>query len=229
MSLILNIDTTSETALLNIADTGYILAEENNLHQKDHAAFLHPAIGLLMKKTGIELNDLSAIAVCHGPGSYTGIRVGMSSAKGLCYTLNKPLILLNSLEVLTKDVIDNPDAVPAMKPVLYCPMIDARRMEVFTAVYDKSLNVIDPPSALILEQNSYVKVLLNSQVLFFGNGAAKWQQLCVHENALFADIKNKGLAMSRLSYQKLQEKDFSDIAYSEPFYLKEFYTAPNNT
>ncbi len=226
MSLILNIDTTSETALVNIANAGYIMSEEINTHQKDHAAFLQTAIDSVVKKAGIELRDLDAVAVCHGPGSYTGIRVGMSSAKGLCYALKKNLITLNALEIYAKDVIDNNTE---SAPVLYCPMIDARRLEVFTAVYDKDLNIIETPSALVLEKDSYVNVLLKKQVLFFGSGAAKWQQLCIHENASFVQIKNKGLAMSSLSYQKLQKNDFADIVYSVPFYIKEFHDTVANT
>lgn len=226
MSLILNIDTTSETAMVNIADAGRIISEENNPHQKDHAAFLQPAIDSVVKKAGISLDDLAAVAVCYGPGSYTGIRVGMSSAKGLCYALKKNLITVSALEILAKDAIDNNTEAT---PVLYCAMIDARRMEIFTAVYDEEFNIVDPPSALVLEEDSYVNMLLKKHVLFFGSGAAKWQQLCKHENASFAEIKNKSLAMSSLSYQKLQKNDFADIVYAEPFYIKEFHDTAANT
>jgi tRNA threonylcarbamoyladenosine biosynthesis protein TsaB len=225
MSFILNIDTTSGTAMVNIAQTGHVIVEENNPQQKDHAAFLQTAIQLLVKKAGITLHDLSAVAVSHGPGSYTGIRVGMSSAKGLCYALNKPLITLNTLEILAKDAIDHSNITPPDQPILYCPMIDARRMEVFTAVYSRTLNIVQAPVALILDENSYVNMLLKNNVIFLGSGADKWQQLCIHENAIFTTIQNKGLAMSSLSYLQLQKNNFSDIAYAEPLYIKEFYTA----
>lgn len=223
MSLILNIDTTTETALVNIALTGQIIDEEINTQQKDHAAFLHTAVGTLLSKAHIELKQIDAVAVSIGPGSYTGIRVGMSSAKGFCFALNKPLITLNTLEILAKDVTDNyplPYHTPA---TLFCPMIDARRLEVFTAIYKSDLDIVMPPSAMVLDDNSFANLLLNSNMVFFGNGASKWQQLCVHKNASFSPITNKGVAMSNLSFQKMQQKNFSPLAYAEPLYVKEFY------
>ena len=222
MSLILNIDTTSETALVNIAKDEVVLFEEVNREQRDHAAFLHPAIQLLQKKAGITIKEIDAIAVSHGPGSYTGMRVGMASAKGLCYALHKPFITVNQLEMLAKDVIDNLENTET--DLLYCPMIDARRMEVFTALYHKNLSEEFSPSALILDENSFSNFLLKNKIIFFGSGAGKWQQLCKHKNALFANAVNKGLAMSRLTFDKFRTKDFSDLAYTEPLYIKEFYT-----
>jgi tRNA threonylcarbamoyladenosine biosynthesis protein TsaB len=228
MSFILNIDTTTETALVNIAKAGHVIHEEINPQQKDHAAFLHTAIQSALHQAGIGFNELDAISVSIGPGSYTGIRVGMSSAKGLSYTLNKPLITLNTLEILAKDAADSSTLIRNDQPVLYCPMIDARRMEVFTALYDGDLGVAAQPTAMILDENSFVKELLNNNIIFFGNGAHKWQQLCVHENAFFTKVNNKGLAMSSLSYKKLQQNNFSAIAYSEPLYIKEFYNPSGN-
>lgn len=229
MSLILNIDTTSETALVNIAADGIVLHETINATQKDHAAFLQSAIRAVVANAGAGFGDLAAVAVCCGPGSYTGIRVGMSSAKGLCYALNKPLIMLDALEILVKDVVDNEKNVAGSRPVLYCPMIDARRLEVFTAVYDRLLNVIEAPRALILAEDSYVNMLLKNDVIFFGSGAAKWQPLCPSKFAFFVHIENKGLAMSSLSHKKLQENNFADIAYAAPLYIKEFYDTAKNT
>ncbi|MBL0357583.1 MAG: tRNA (adenosine(37)-N6)-threonylcarbamoyltransferase complex dimerization subunit type 1 TsaB [Chitinophagaceae bacterium] len=228
MNLILNIDTTAETALVNIADDGIILFEEINPLQKDHAAFLQPAIQTVMAKAGIVFNDLAAVAVCHGPGSYTGIRVGLSSAKGLCYVLNKPLIILDALTILAKDVINSHNTTTFIKPVLYCSMIDARRMEVFTAIYDKNLNIITAASAIILNESTYVNMLLNNHVIFFGSGAAKWQQMCTSENASFVTIENKGLAMSSLSYIQLQQNNFAHIVNAAPLYLKEFFDVVKN-
>jgi tRNA threonylcarbamoyladenosine biosynthesis protein TsaB len=225
MSLILNIDSTSETAIVNIADNGAVLFEETNAEQNNHAAFLQPAIQAVMKKTGINFNEIAAVAVSHGPGSYTGLRVGMATAKGLCYALSKPLITVSQLEVLTKDIVDNANI--SYTAALYCPMIDARRMEVFTALYDKSLSEVLTPMALILDENSFSKFLLKNRIVFFGSGANKWQQLCKHENAFFASTVNKGLALSRLAFEKLQKNEFADLAYAEPLYIKEFYTNAN--
>ncbi|MES2849799.1 MAG: tRNA (adenosine(37)-N6)-threonylcarbamoyltransferase complex dimerization subunit type 1 TsaB [Bacteroidota bacterium] len=225
MSLIINIDSTSGTAVVNIADNGAVLFEETNAEQNNHAAFLQPAIQKLVKKTGINIREIDAVAVSHGPGSYTGLRVGMATAKGLCYALGKPLITVSQLEVLTKDIIDNAGIFE--EDMLYCPMIDARRMEVFTALYDKYLSEALSPLALILDANSFCKFLLKNKVVFFGSGADKWQQLCKHENAFFTSIVNKGLALSRLAFEKFRKNELADLAYAEPLYIKEFYTSTN--
>ena len=229
MSLILNIDTASETAIITIAKDGLILQEEKNTNPKEHAAFLQPAIQSLIKKAGISLPDIAAIAVNYGPGSYTGLRVGMASAKGLCYSLNKPLIVLNALEILTTGVIDEYSKTANAAPIQYCPMIDARRMEVFTAVYDKDLNTILEPCSLILDSGDSIKLLLNKKTLFFGSGAAKWKAICIDKNAHFTNPPNNGLAMSNLSFKNFTEKKFTSTAYSEPLYLKGFYSSHNGS
>ncbi len=221
MSLILNIDTTAETAIVNIAEDGIVLFEEINANQKDHAAFVQPAIQALLVKAALHLDKMDAVAVCYGPGSYTGIRVGMASAKGLCYALQKPLITLNALEILAKDAIDNN---PSPDGWLYCPMIDARRMEVFTAVFNKQLEEVFSPSVIILD-NNLPEILLKTNILFFGNGAVKWGKMTPAAN--ISEIRDKGRAMGILSCNKLQKRQYSSLAYTEPFYLKEFYTANN--
>lgn len=223
MSLIVNIDTTSATALVNIAIDGVVAFEELNKDQKDHAAFLHPAIQSLLKKAGAVLKDVDAVAVSHGPGSYTGIRVGVATAKGLCYALGKPLIILNELEILTHDAVYN----GKVNTDLYCPMIDARRMEVFTAVYDKNFHQELPPSALILNGDSFDRLLKDKKILFFGSGADKWKQLCIHENAFYSDIINRGLAFSTVSFKRFQQAVFESLAYSVPLYIKDFHTGAN--
>jgi tRNA threonylcarbamoyladenosine biosynthesis protein TsaB len=220
MSRILNIDTTSESALVNIAVNGAVLFEEANESQRDHASFLHPAIAAVLKKAGLSINDVDAVSVCHGPGSYTGIRVGVAAAKGLCYAAGKPMITVNQLEILTQDAIDN----NAIQNGLYCPMIDARRMEVFTAIYDSSLTELMSPAALLLEHHSYHDFLAAGKVFFIGSGVSKWQPLCIHENACYLKIVNKGLAFSKRSHELHQQQRFASLAYSSPLYIKEFYT-----
>lgn len=222
MSLIISIDSTSKTALVNIAEDGAVLFEEVNATQNDHAAFLQPAIQSLITKARINLKNIDAVAVSHGPGSYTGIRVGLATAKGLCYALKKPLIVVSQLELLAKDIIDNHEQ--GNDSLLYCPMIDARRMEVFTALYDKSLSEVMSPAAVILDDQLFSKFLLKNGLLFFGSGSAKWQSMCKSENAIFAGSFNKGLALSGLAFEKLKKNDFADLAYAEPLYLKEFFT-----
>ena len=224
MSWILNIDTSLETATALLAKDGRIMCSRENKNQKDHASFLEPAIQSLVKEAGILFADLSAIAVVYGPGSYTGLRVGMASAKGLCYALNKPLIVLNNLEILTIAAIIENNAADSS---LYCPMIDARRMEVYTAVYDEKLNVIIDPYALILEPGSYSDLLIKNSISFFGNGSGKWKTLCSHKNARFVSVLNKDAAINQLSSQKLVQQSFTSIVYAEPLYIKEFYGTQN--
>lgn len=222
MSLILNIDTSGQSAHISLSKDGNLLHYLNNESQKDHASFLQPAILQLSKSAGIRLADVDAIAVTAGPGSYTGLRVGMASAKGLCYALKKPLIALNTLEVLTVSAtllfsFEN-------DPVLFCPMIDARRMEVFTAIYDKELNPYLSPRPFILNEQSFEQELSAYKILFFGSGSAKWKAVCTHPKAFFEEVGVLPEALASLSHTMAGEKRFTDLAYSEPFYLKEFQT-----
>ena len=222
MSLILNIDTATEMAHVSIAKDGAVLKAYHNDLQKDHASFLQPAIQRLAGETGLALTDVDAIAVTGGPGSYTGLRVGLASAKGLCYALNKPLIMLSTLEVLTASAFLSDQS--SDKPALFCPMIDARRMEVFTAIYDDQLTTQLSPQPMILDETSFSESLKKSTVVFFGNGSDKWKTLCTHPNALFKSVLILPEAMAQLSNIFLERNQFADIAYSEPMYLKDFQT-----
>ncbi len=223
MSLLLNIDTAISTASISIAKDGHILGEEINIDQKDQGAFLQPAIQSIAKNIGIHLSELSAIAVVAGPGSYTGLRVGMASAKGLCYALGKPLITIGTLNLLAHQTINETGIIGGDAPILYCPMVDARRMEVFTAVFDKGLNTVLAPCAMIIDENSFANLLLNNKIIFFGNGAEKWQKINREKNATFFELKSKTLYMNELSFKKYLASDFADTAYAEPMYIKDFY------
>jgi tRNA threonylcarbamoyladenosine biosynthesis protein TsaB len=223
MSLILSIDTATDNASVSISKEGAIIAEVSNTAQKDHGGYLQPAIKSMLITSGISIDQIDAIAISAGPGSYTGLRVGMSSAKGLCYALNKPLIALGTLEILAYAAIMETDTGNLNSNRIFCPMIDARRMEVFTALYNSTLQTVLEPRTLVLNEESFANSLLKSQVLFFGNGAQKWKRICNHKNAFFFSILNNTLAMNRLAYKKFNQNDFSDLAYSEPLYLKEFF------
>jgi tRNA threonylcarbamoyladenosine biosynthesis protein TsaB len=217
MAIILNIDTAVDTASLCLATNGKPLQNAINNNQKDHAAWLHPAIQKLMQDSGIKLKDVDAIAVTIGPGSYTGLRVGLSTAKGLCYALNKPLIAINTLELLAyateKEATD-----------LICPVIDARRMEVFMAVYDNKMAEIIKPAALLLEQGSFDSLLAKGRIVFTGNGIQKVSKIIVHPNATFNNTIATAIDMANFSMKIYTEKKFVDLAYTEPFYIKEFYS-----
>ena len=226
MSLILNIDTATENAHVSFAKDGQLLKALGSESQKKHASFLQTAIKQLGKTTGINLKDIDAIAITAGPGSYTGLRVGMASAKGLCYALTKPLIAMNTLEILTLSAMQL--FADAGENVLFCPMMDARRMEVFTAIYKKDLTIYLPPCAMILDEFSFENELSKNKIMFFGSGSAKWKMICPDNyrdsNAAFENVSILPQSMSNHSNTQFLHKKFSALAYSQPFYLKEFQT-----
>jgi tRNA threonylcarbamoyladenosine biosynthesis protein TsaB len=223
MSLLLNIDTATDIAIVSIADDGHILQQAINKEQKDHASFLQIAIKSTCKKAGVNLNQLNAIAVAAGPGSYTGLRVGMASAKGLCYALNIPLIAVGTLDAIAWQAIDETKNLQLNSPVLFCPMIDARRMEVFTAIFENTLQSRFKPTALVLEPQLFANFLLTNKIIFSGNGSTKWKALCKDDNALFVESKPNALYMNQLSYKKFINNDFENVAYIQPLYVKEFF------
>lgn len=217
MALILNIDTAVDAASVCLAKDGRILSLEKNERQKDHAAWLHLAIKEIFEKNNLELKTVDAIAVTGGPGSYTGLRIGMATAKGICYALNKPLITLNTLQVMAA-------AAKNEKAELLCPMIDARRMEVFAAIYSKDLQIIKEPAAIEINEESFEKELTTNSICFLGNGSDKFQGVKKNKNAIFSRIISDASSMISLSEEKFKQKEFADLAYAEPLYLKEFHT-----
>ncbi len=224
MSHILQIDTATETAGVSIAENGILLAVARNDSQKEHAGFLHKAIKKILEQAAISLDNIDAIAVTNGPGSYTGLRVGMASAKGICYALNKPLITIGNLPALAyASVMNKKDEWP--EGTLFCSMIDARRMEVFTAVYNKQMEELKGPSAMILDSDSYSELLEKNTLVFSGSGAIKWSRLNTSKNAHYLFETDTTAAFSHLSYKKFIQKDFADLMYSEPLYVKEFFFA----
>jgi tRNA threonylcarbamoyladenosine biosynthesis protein TsaB len=217
MSCLLTIDTSLETALLCISRDGELLKASSNHSQKDHASWLQPALEKLLQDTGILLSELNAIAVVAGPGSYTGLRVGMASAKGLCYALKVPLILLDNLYIMAASYLHHNGKG------IVCPMIDARRMEVFTAVYESSKNRLMAPTALVLEADSFENWIKEQPVFFIGNGAAKYKVLLKSANAFFPDWQPGPMDFVRITQEMYDRSEFAELAYSEPFYVKAFY------
>ena len=224
MALILNIDTSIETADVFLAKDGILLMSESNSEPKNHGSFLQFAIQKILSETNTPLKALDAIAVTNGPGSYTGLRVGMASAKGLCFSLNKPIITISTLEVLASSIksqfILNND-------YLFCPLIDARRMEVFTALYNFNIEPILPPQSMILDENSFANQLESKVIVFAGNGSAKLKEKLNHPNALFVSLEPtaKIASMITISEGKYLIKNFDNLAYSEPFYIKDVFFA----
>ena len=217
MSLILNIDTALDSASVCLSEDGNLLQLSSSEDQKDHASWLHMAIAELLQKNGCVIKDLQAVAVSIGPGSYTGLRVGLAAAKGFCYALNIPLITVNSLKIIAFAAKD--EAVD-----IICPLIDARRMEVFTAIYDKGLQEKISPHALLLDEKSFASFLSTGKVLFCGNGVKKLRPLISNSNALFSNTIADASHLARLSFNCYNNKEFADLAYAEPLYIKEFYS-----
>ena len=217
--MILIIDCSTENAFVCLADNGKLVATKQSDDQKKHAAFLHIAIKALVNESAVELKSLSAIAVVSGPGSYTGVRVAMASAKGLCIALQKPLILLNGLELLAFSCFKEVNKENSV----YIPLIDARRMEVFTAVYNSKMENISPPVNYILEEESFYDLLNSGLVHFNGNGIVKAKSLINHSNAIFCDKYNITAAAAHLAQAALDSGNTADIIYSEPLYIKPFF------
>jgi len=223
MALILNIDTALSEASIAICKDGHPVASAVNKEQRDHASWIHEAIKQLMLEAGTQVSDLAAVAVTIGPGSYTGLRVGLSTAKGLCYALNIPLITENTLRLMAYHAIQHYSSAGDNSIGLFVPMIDARRMEVFTAVYNGALDEILPAQPLVLDAGSLIE-FQNDRALFFGSGANKFRDLVAGSGANFEELHASAGDLGRLSHDNYVQKKFSDIAYSEPLYLKEFYS-----
>jgi tRNA threonylcarbamoyladenosine biosynthesis protein TsaB len=221
MALLLCIDTSTTHASVALAKDGILIGLKTNQNQRDHASFLQPAIHSLLQEANQTLKDLNAIAVTSGPGSYTGLRVGFASAKGLAYALDIPLISIETTLVMSAAALST---LKNEEAALLCPMIDARRMEVFTALYSTSLHLVSPISDLILTPESFAKQLEASRIFFFGDGSPKWQTICTHQNAFFLDVKWNSGDMVGLANSFFEQKNFSSLAYSVPVYGKEFHS-----
>jgi tRNA threonylcarbamoyladenosine biosynthesis protein TsaB len=225
--IILSIDTATDQASVSLSGDGSVIGTLENDSQKDHAAWIQMAINTLLQKHGYTMQQLQAIAVTAGPGSYTGLRVGMATAKGLCFALQIPLITINTLQVMANAAINQwlSKAADMALPLCFCPMIDARRMEVFTAVYDTGLQEIVAPKAMILEELSFKEELNNRSLICFGNGSMKWKTVSRYPNVLFIDEKlDIAKSLAKLASSLYLSQNFANLAYTEPVYLKEFYS-----
>jgi len=215
LSTILCIETASTNCSIAIGVNGKLLAlKEDYDSSYSHAERLHNFIKEILDENGLELSDLDAIAVSKGPGSYTGLRIGVSAAKGLCFALDLPLISVATLTSLANQV---------EKEGTIIPMMDARRMEVYTAVFDKDKHQIEDTSAKILDSESYKEYLDEQVVYFIGSGVEKFKKICEHPNARYIeDVLPSSAQMIALATIKHKKSDFEDVAYFEPYYLKDF-------
>ena len=227
MPRILHIETATEVCSVALSHAnGKLLGVEEDNSGFAHAEKLTVLIDALLKKVGVEFKQLDAVSISCGPGSYTGLRIGMSSAKGLCYALNIPLITISTLKAMAAGALHLRDIENLFfqPDVLLCPMIDARRMEVYAAFYDKELNETRSPSADVIDENSYSDYLKKNKLLFFGNGAAKCKPVLSPKakTYFFDEFQLSAKNMIALAHTAFKEKQFANLAYCEPFYLKEF-------
>lgn len=223
MSLILQIETATTSCSVALAKDGNVLTFKQINERNIHAVVITRFIEEVITSANVQYGDLDAIAVSCGPGSYTGLRIGISTAKGLCFALNKPLIAIETLAAMASGVSLYNGFVPD-KDLLLCPMIDARRMEVFTAIFNSHGDCIQPTSAAIIDGTSFKELLADNKMVFFGDGAEKCANvLSENTNAVFLPgFVNSAVHLTQQALEKLKNKDFEDVAYFEPFYLKEF-------
>jgi tRNA threonylcarbamoyladenosine biosynthesis protein TsaB len=227
MATILNIETATEVCSVNLARDGEILVEKESPEGLNHSRLLTVFIDEIFREISFNPAQLDAVSVSKGPGSYTGLRIGVSVAKGLCYSVGIPLIAVGTLDALGKYAAQNKklfiQGIEKAENALFCPMIDARRMEVYTALFNAKGKRIEPVSAQIVGENSFAAYLNQHPVLFFGNGAEKCKPALTHPNALFSGpLKASARFMIKLAEEKYNNNDFEDVAYFEPFYLKNF-------
>lgn len=221
MPLLLHIETATDTCSVALTDNGNIIGIKEAIRTRSHVSELAVFINELLKENNLTVKNIDAVAVSKGPGSYTGLRIGVASAKGICYAANKPLISINTLQSMCASFIQNN---PFSEGDLFCPMIDARRMEVYCALFNAQLNFVEPTAAVILENDFLQKHLHKNKIYFFGDGAEKLKPLLANNNnAVFIDDffpTSKG--MIALAEKKYANNDFENTAYFEPFYLKDF-------
>lgn len=229
MSLILCIETGTDICSVGLARDGELISLRESDQGRDHAKRLGVFVDELLRETGVMPDELDAVAVGKGPGSYTGLRIGVSFAKGLCYGLQIPLVAVCSLDALAEVAIEDHEAgildVEAWDEATLCPMVDARRMEVYTCFYNAKGEPQGEVSAEIIDGESFADVRREGQLVIFGNGAAKCRE--VLSDATYINITPSARGLARLAQQRLSAGQVEDIAYFEPFYLKDFVVIPS--
>lgn len=226
MSCILHIETATDVCSVAVSQDGALIFQQTEMEGRSAAQCLGGMVDEALSFADSHAIPFDAVAVSRGPGSYTGLRIGVSMAKGVCYALGLPLIALPTLEVMCVPVLLAHDDLPADS--LLCPMIDARRMEVYTALYTRALNTVSAVEAKVIDSTSFAEQLDQHPIYFFGNGADKCREVITHPNAHFLPgIVPQAKWMSPLAEKAHASGQFEDVAYFEPFYLKEFVAKPS--
>ena len=220
MALLINIDTSTSIGSVCLSNQGIPLKTLFCDHQQKHAAHLQNLIGILMEEFKVDPDQVGGIAIAGGPGSYTGLRVATATAKGLCYAWGIPLLSINSLEMMASGMIQ----LLKGSPGLYCPMIDARRQEVYTAIYQSDLTTVLDPCQMILKSDSFLTFENETRFYFFGDGSQKWRKVNpLLGGAEFPDFSPSASFLVPIAEKAFQLRQFQDLAYFEPFYLQSFF------
>lgn len=229
MSLILCIETGTDICSVGLARNGELVSLRESDEGRDHAKKVAVFVDEMLRETGVEPDELDAVAVGMGPGSYTGLRIGVSFAKGMCYALGIPLVAVGSLDALAEVAVEDHEAgivdVENWEHAMLCPMVDARRMEVYTRLYDSAGNPLTEVSAEVVTVDSFAEWRHRAPLVIFGNGAAKCRE--VMPDAVYINVVPSARGLARLAQQRLTEGRTEDIAYFEPFYLKDFIVIPS--
>jgi tRNA threonylcarbamoyladenosine biosynthesis protein TsaB len=226
MSRILCVDTSSFICSISIFENLSLISSNSSEVEKSHSKLIIQLIDQSLKDAKIKINELDAFAVSMGPGSYTGLRIGVSTIKGLCYSLDKPLISINTLEILSKSALNH---INNYNDFFICPMIDARRMEVFTKMLDNDFNEVEKDKALILDDKSFNDIGGGKSIYFFGDGSNKFQKIINNKNFHFIDnIISSSKNMGELANIKYENNQFENLTTFEPFYIKDFFIVNKN-
>ena len=221
MATILNIETSTAVCSVALASVGKVIALQESSQPNVHAEKIAVFVNILMEQAGLPFSALDAIAVGTGPGSYTGLRIGTSTAKGLCYALDKPLIAIPTLKAMAMASAE----LLKRKDIYYCSMIDARRLEVYTAIYDYKGNEVMPVEAKILDEYSFGDILNDIEIAFAGDGMPKLKKLSPPDDThhiWMDEVYASATNLVMLSEEAYLQRHFADVAYYEPFYLKDF-------
>ena len=226
MSRILCVDTSSFICSVSVFENLSLISSNSTEVEKSHSKFIIQLIDQSLKDANIKINEIDAFAVSMGPGSYTGLRIGVSTIKGLCYSLEKPLISINTLEILSKSALNH---INNYNDFFICPMIDARRMEVFTKMLDNDFNEVEKDKALILDDKSFNDIGGGKLIYFFGDGSNKFQKITNNKNFHFIDnIISSSKHMGELANIKYENNQFENLTTFEPFYIKDFFIVNKN-
>ena len=226
MSRILCVDTSSFICSVSIFENLSLISSNSIEVEKSHSKLIIQLIDQSLKDAKIKINEVDAFAVSMGPGSYTGLRIGVSTIKGLCYSLEKPLISINTLEILSKSALNH---INNYNDFFICPMIDARRMEVFTKMLDNDFNEVEKDKALILDDKSFNDIGGGKSIYFFGDGSNKFQKITNNKNFHFIDnIISSSKNMGELANIKYENNQFENLTTFEPFYIKDFFIVNKN-